>query len=153
MFTFASVKREFLSKIFTKNFSLDDSGIFLPPFPSRTNPKLHNISQTLKSVQKVITNLDLSRVSGLDCILVAVLKKFETELSCRLAELFNMYLKESCFPEVSSGFLVFKNVKKKSVAENYRSVSLLSVIRKVFEKLVANRTVDHLEKCSLISNF
>ena len=31
-----------------KNSNLDDSGIFLPLFLSRTNLKLHNISVTLK---------------------------------------------------------------------------------------------------------
>ena len=34
-----------------------------------------------------------------------------------------------------------------------RSVSLLSVVSKVFEKLVNNRIVDHLEKCGLFSDF
>ena len=31
--------------------------------------------------------------------------------------------------------------------------SLLSVVSKVFEKLVNNRIVDHLEKCGLLSDF
>ena len=35
----------------------------------------------------------------------------------------------------------------------YRPVSLLSVVSKVFDKLVNNRSVDHLEKCGLFSNF
>ena len=71
-----------------------------------------------------------------------------------LADLFNMCLKESCSPEVSSGVFVFKKVKKKYTAKNSHSVSLLSVIRlKNFEKLGSGRIVDHLEKCSLISNF
>ena len=48
---------------------------------------------------------------------------------------------------------VFKNVGGRSTAKNYHPVSLLSVISKVFEKLVNKRTVDHLEKCSLFSNF
>ena len=34
-----------------------------------------------------------------------------------------------------------------------RSVSLLSVVSKVFEKLVNNRIVDHLEKCDFFSDF
>ena len=41
---------------------------------------------------------------------------------------------------------VFKNHRKMSTAKNYRPVSLLSVVGKVFEKLVNNRTVDHLKK-------
>ena len=46
---------------------------------------------------------------------------------------------------------VFKNVGEKSTPKNNRPVSLLSVVRKVFEKLVNNRIVDHLEKCGLSS--
>ena len=41
---------------------------------------------------------------------------------------------------------VFKNVGERSTAKEYRSVSLLSVVSKVIEKLVNNRIVDHLEK-------
>ena len=42
---------------------------------------------------------------------------------------------------------------ERSTAKNYRPVSLLSVVSKVFEKLVNNRIVDHLEKCGLFSDF
>ena len=48
-------------------------------------------------VKKVITNLDSTKVSGPDCILLVVLKNYEPELSYILAELFNMCLKESRF--------------------------------------------------------
>ena len=42
---------------------------------------------------------------------------------------------------------------ERSTAKNYRLVSLLSVVSKVFEKLVNNRIVDHLEKCGLFCDF
>ena len=42
---------------------------------------------------------------------------------------------------------VFKNVGE--TAKNYHPVSLFSVVSKVFEILVNNRIVDHLEKCGL----
>ena len=48
---------------------------------------------------------------------------------------------------------VFKNVGERSTAENYRPASVLSVVSKVFEKLVNNKIVDHLEKCGLFSDF
>ena len=63
-----------------KNSDLDDSGISLPVFPSRTNLKIH-ISLTPKMVKKVILNLDSSKAPGLNCILVVVLKNGEPELS------------------------------------------------------------------------
>ena len=49
--------------------------------------------------------------------------------------------------------LVFKNVEERSTAKNYHPVSLLSAVNKVFEKLVNNRIVDHLQKCGLFSDF
>ena len=107
-------------------------------------------------VKKVTTNLDSSKASDPDCIPVVVLKNCEPELSYILAKLFNKCLKESCFPDcwkVSSVVLVFKNVGERSTAKNYHPVSLLSVVSKVFEKLVNNRIVDHLEKCGLLSDF
>ena len=42
---------------------------------------------------------------------------------------------------------------ERSTAKNYCPDSLLSVIIKVFEKLVNNKTVDILEKCDFFSNF
>ena len=45
------------------------------------------------------------------------------------------------------------NVRERSTAKNYHPVSLLSVVSKVFEKLVNNRIVDYLEKCGLFSDF
>ena len=42
---------------------------------------------------------------------------------------------------------VFKNVGERSTVKNYYQVSLLSVVIEVFEKLIDNRIVDHLEKC------
>ena len=103
-----------------------------------------------------MTNFDSSTASGPDCILVVVLKNCESELSYILAELFSMCLKESCFPDcwkVSRVVPVFKNVEKRSFAKNYCPVSLVSVVSKVFEKLVSNRIVDHLTKCGLFSDF
>ena len=46
---------------------------------------------------------------------------------------------------------VFKNVGERSRIKNYRPVSLLSLVSKVFEKLVNNRIVNHLKKCGLFS--
>ena len=94
---------------FSQNSDLDDAGIFLPVFPSRTNLKLHNIS-----VMKFLT-------PGPDCIPVVVLKNFEPELSYIVAELFNINQKDSCFPDcwmVSPMVPVFKNVEERCTAKN-----------------------------------
>ena len=156
MLSSASDKAKLFDENFSLNSNLDDSGVSLPVFPSRINLKLHNIFVTPKIVRKVVMNLDLSKASGPDCIPVVVLKNCEPELSYILAELFNKCLKETCFPDcwkVSSVVPVFENVGEKSTAKNYSPVSLLSVVSKLFEKLVNNRIVDHLEKCGIFPDF
>ena len=151
-----SDKAKLFAENFSKNSNLDDSGISLPVFPSRTNLKLHNISVTPKLVEKVIMNLDLSKTSGPDCSSVVVLRNYELELSKILAELYNKCLKQSCFPDfwkVSLMVPVFKNIAERSTAKKYCHFSLLSVNSKVFQKLLNNRIVNHLGKCGLFLDF
>ena len=147
MLSSASDKAKLFAKNFSKNSNLDDSGISLPVFSSRTNLKLHNISVTRKIVKKVITNLDSSKATGPDCIPVVVLNNCKSELFNKL---------KSCFSDcrkVSLVVPIFKNVGERSAAKNYCPVSLLSVVSKIFEKLVNDRIVDHSEKCGLFSDF
>ena len=87
-----------------------------------------------------------------NCIifLFLVLKNYEPTFSYILAEFFNICLKEPCFPDcwkVSVMVPVFKSAGKRSTANNCCPVSLLSLVSKIFEKLVNNRIVDPLEKC------
>ena len=73
---------------------------------------------TPKMVKKVMKELDSSEASGPDCIPVVVLQNCKPELIFILAELFNICLKESYFPDcwkVSSVAPVFiKNIGKSS---------------------------------------
>ena len=48
---------------------------------------------------------------------------------------------------------VFKNVEESSTAKSYHPVSFLSVISKVFDKLVNNRIINHLETGGPFSDF
>ena len=100
----ASDKAKLFAENFSKNSNLDDSGISLPFFPSRTNLKLDNISVTPKMVKKVIINLNLSKASSSDCITVVALKNCEPELSYVLVELFNKCLKD-LFYRLLEGFI------------------------------------------------
>ena len=102
-----------------------------------------------KMIKKVLMNFDSSKASGPNSIPMMVLKNCEPELSYMLGELFNICLNESYFLDcwkVSSVVHVFKNVGERSTAKNYRPVSILSKVSKVFEKTANNRILDHLEK-------
>ena len=71
-----------------------------------------------------------------------ILKNCESQHSYTLAELFNMSLKVCYFPDcwkVSLVVPVFKD--------------LLFVVSKVFENILNQKIVDHLQKCDLFSDF
>ena len=138
--------------MYSENTNLDDS-IFSPASPWGTNLKLHNIPVTLNLVNKVITDLLLSKASGPNCIQVMILKNWEPKISYILAEFFNMSLQESYFRycwKVSSMVFGLKNVGERAKAKTCGPASLPSVVRKTFGKLVNNRLIDHLKKCGQV---
>ena len=121
----ATDEAKLFAEDFSKNFNLDDPGIYWPAFPSKTNLKMHNIPVTPNLVNKVVTNFDLSKVSGPDCIPVVVLGKCECELLYILAKLFYMFLKESCFPDSWKGtsvVCVFKNMLGRGLQQKNKAV-------------------------------
>ena len=74
MLSSASDKARLFAENFSVKFNLDDLGIFLPIFPSRTNLRVHNITVTPTMVRKIVINLDLSKTSAPECFPMVVLK-------------------------------------------------------------------------------
>ena len=70
---------------------------------------------------------------------MAGLKNSGADLLHILGDPFNTCWNESCFPDywkISSLASVFTNAGKRSVAKRKLSVSLLSVVSKIFEKIL-----------------
>ena len=148
-------KAEILARSFASNCSLDDSGKHLPNFHSRCANNIPDLRITASSVAAVLSGLDPSTASGPDNIPVIVLQKCSPELSSILSKLFNKCLSESCFPscwKCPSVVPVFKNSGDRSDHRNYRPISLLPIISKVFERLLNNHIVAHLEAHHLFSD-
>ena len=145
------------SNLFAKNFSsnsnLDDLGHPLPDYPSKTDSSLSNFTVSAKEVASLISGLDSTKATGPDNIPVMVLKNISPELSPILAKLFNKCLKKKCFPsswKISSVCPVFKNSGDRSSPSQYRPISLLSVMSKLFESVINKRVTQHLTKNNLL---
>ena len=150
--TSSSDKANLFADLFSKNSTLDDSGHVPPDFADKTSNSLESVLITPKLVSDVISKLDASKASGPDGIPVIVLKRCSPELSSILSKLFNHCLSESCFPscwKLASVVPVFKNSGERSDPRNYRPISLLSIVSKVFETLINDALVSHLEKSGL----
>ena len=107
-------------------------------FLSRTNLKLHNIFETPKMIEKIITILDSSKAARPDCISVMVVKNCEPERSYIIAEFLNMCLKECYFPDcwkVSLVVPVSKNVGKRSTVKTTALLVLLLCLVKCLKNM------------------
>ena len=91
------------AKLFAKNVSkisdLNESGTTLSVFPSKTDVMLYHIFVTPKMIKKIIRNFHFSKASGPDGVAVVVVRNCGPERSCILAEVFNLFLEKSCFPD------------------------------------------------------
>ena len=148
-------KAELFAKMFSENSTLDDSGRELPEFPLRTDSKLSSLDFSAKKVASIIASLDPSKATGPDGIPVIVLQKCSPELSPILSKLYKKCVSESCFPscwKLASVIPAYKHSGERSDPRNYRPISLLSVISKVFECLISSPLVQHLDLHHLFSD-
>ena len=148
-------KAEHFAQRFSRNSNLDDTGHPLPEFEARTHQVLRTISITPKKVAAVIRSLDPSKATGPDGIPVVVLQRCCPEISSILSKLFNKLLTQSCFPscwKVPNVIAAFKNSGDRSDSGNYRPISLLPIISKVFESLMASSIIRHMDSLKLFSD-
>ena len=114
---------------------------------------LNTIVVTDSDVEDVLKLLNTSKASGPDLISPRLLKEGSDILSHQLARLFNTSLHTSYFPTVwkqANVVPVFKKGEKTNVS-NYRPISLLSCIGKVFEKCVFKHLQNYIMTNKLIS--
>jgi hypothetical protein len=95
---------------------------------------------TIEKVQDAIAKLDSTSSCGISQIPVSILKNSSKFLSPILCSLFNTCLKQSKIPDEFKIAIAFPLFKKgdRTLCDNYRCISVLSPIAKVFERLLSN---------------
>ena len=153
--TSAAIKAELFAKQLSCNSTLDDTGHVLLEIQPRTDVNLSSLHITLKMVADVIKSLNSSKATGPKEIPVVVLQKCSPEFSPILCRLFRKCIGESCFASCwkrASVVPVFKKSGERSDPQNYRPISLLSIISKVFESLINSSLTCHLESLHIFSD-
>ena len=104
--------------------------------PVNTQFQFHNINEGI--VRNVIKNLKPKRSSGHDGLSMFLLKQLADLLAEPLAYIINCSLELSVFPEKLKIAKIIPIHKKENphLIENYRPISLLPAISKIFEKVV-----------------
>ena len=110
-------------------------------------PRISAIELSVEEVQKTLQNLDPSKAHGPDGIPSRLLVECASQLSSSLHYLFNKSLALSQIPagwKLANIVPLHKNGKKDHV-ENYRPISLLSIISKALERCVLNHILNHIQ--------
>ena len=108
-----------------------------------------------ETVSKIISNLDNNKAVGMDGVSVKILKSGSPLLSQILSFLFNKSLIIGKVPQIWKTKRVSPLFKDgdPNVCNNYRPISILPVIMKVFEKIVNHQICQFIENNNLITNF
>ena len=142
-----------IASLFNKFFySVYSSASTTDVTPPAFSPEdsLSSIDITTHDTFKVLSTLDSKKAMGGDCIPQGA----ATALTEPLHHVFNLCVKNAVIPSEWHDHVIIPIPKSgdKTLISNYRPISLLTSVSKVFEKLVFKKVVDYLTD-STVSHF
>ena len=116
-------------------------------------PSLEYLNTSPIEVAKLIRDMKKSQFShcGIPGMFLGLISK---EISKSMAQLFNNLLESGHFPDlwkISHITPIYKKSGLKSAKENFRPISLLPTISKVFESIIHERLSEHCFRNNIIS--
>ena len=127
----------------------DEDTSNIPDIPSKrlTTPPLEEFTVTEEEVLKALNNLRTDKSPGIDGIHPRPLKELADVLAKPITMIFQMSLQTGELPRNWLDAVVSPIFKKgsRSLAENYRPVSLLCILCKLLESLITPHIVNHIK--------
>ena len=122
------------------------------------NPSQHSLVLsriTEKEIILEIKNLDPTKSPGQDDFTAKFLKVSATTVAPILCDIFNLSIQRGEYPDILKIAKVLPIFKKgdSKLTSNYRPISVLSCINKIFEKILFKRIYNFLEKHSVLYEF
>lgn len=146
-------KAELLASFFAGKMKVPDPDRPPPTIPVLTNNSLSSITITEEEVKQLLLQVDVKKALGPDNISPHILKKCAYQLAAPLTLLFRTCLEQQVWPYLWKCARVVGVHKKKSKTkvENYRPVSLLSVLGKIYEKIIVKKMTTFFDDNHLLS--
>ena len=145
-------KANILQKQFCSVFTKEPDGE-LPDFTPRTNKNV-DIVLTVELVRKEIASLNCSKSVGPDQLHPRMLKELIEYITLPIFIIMSKSLEENYVPEdwkLANVSPIYKNKGPKNLAENYRPISLTSIVCRMVEKIVKHQIMEHLIREDLLS--
>lgn len=150
----ANLLNEYFSSVFT-NENYNNAPVPKQIFQGNIQTEgLLDVEITEEMVANKLEKLDVNKCPGLDDIHPKLLFELRIELVKPLTKLFNVSIKNGVVPVEwrEAGVVPLFKKGKKSEPENYRPVSLTSLICKIMESILKDSILGHLDKFSLIND-
>ena len=134
----------------------DDENINIDQLNKDLNNELINCRIDSTEVSRAIKNLKNNKSHGIDLICNEFIKTAKSQLLNSITLLFNIILESGQYPlEWSSGIIspIYKNKGDINNPDNYRGITVLSCLSKVFTLscILNNRLTDYLDLLSIIN--
>ena len=124
--------------------------------------KLHNHNcqpfkfenENEKDIEKIIDNIKKEVATGPDGIPSKIIKQTKVIIGPYITKIINICYETKLFPDILKKAIIKPIHKKddKNDISNYRPISILTVISKIFERAALNQLLKYFEKYSLISD-
>ena len=116
-------------------------------------PKIANILFTENEIRKKIAKLQPNKSPGPDNISAKILKEVSNQLSSPLAKIFNLSLQNGSLPNIwrLSNISAIHKKGSKTLCDNYRPISLTSIICKIMESIIRDHIMKHMLENRLFS--
>ena len=121
--------------------------------PTSHNFQFQNISQD--KIKNEIKQMKNTKSSGYDRISVKLLQAAGSAIVEPLTYIFNQSLETGIFPDdwkIAKVTPIYKS-DKKTLCDNYRPISVISVVPKIFEKVVCEQLTKYLDQYQIITKF
>lgn len=106
-----------------------------------------------REILELITNLDTTSARGYDKVSTKMIKQLQNKISAPLSNWINEALVNGIFPnslKIARITPIFKTGQK-TCASNYRPISVLPIISKIFERVILRRVFKHLDTNNIIN--
>ena len=119
--------------------------------PTNLSFKLKNVSS--ESVQKLLSNFDVNKATGLDKISSRLVKETGPAIADSSYNIFNRSIDSGIFPDDWKSAKVAPIYKKNEKNDpcNYRPISVIPIIAKVLERLILNQVYEYFSTNDLLS--
>ena len=147
----AELLNSFFASVFTEE-KYDNLPAVQKIFTGTDSELLCSYKISPEMVTSKLNKLKMNKASGIDSVGTRMLIELSQEISDIVAELFNKSLTTGEIPQewrLANVTAVYKKGKKINPA-NYRPISLTVNLCKVFESILRDKIMDHLEKHCLI---